>query len=120
MDGGCSCGCGGISSYDTLRRVLPEPGAQAAVRAAAGSVLAVDSPAILVAARSPWDLWGTGNYSSRSLHTSIRIGFHIFLFYCTHRCDPDGVCRGQLGEVLQGVRGEGGDADRGGEQLEID
>ena len=36
--------------------------------------------------------------------------------------DPDGVCRGQLGEVLQGVRvgGEGGDADRGGGQLEID
>ena len=84
-DGGCSCGCGGISSYDTLRRVLPEPVAQAAVGAAAGSVLAVGSPAILVAARSPWDPWGTGNYSSRSLHTSIRIGFHISLFYCTHR-----------------------------------
>ena len=40
-DGGCSCGCGG--SYDTLRRVLPEPVAQAAVGAAAGSVLAVDT-----------------------------------------------------------------------------
>ena len=84
-DGGCSCGCGGIGSYDTLRRVLPEPVAQAAVGAAAGSVLAVDSPALLVTARSPWDPWGTGNYSSRSLHTSIRIGFHISLFYCTHR-----------------------------------
>ena len=28
---------------------------------------------------------GTHNYSSRSLHTSIRIGFYISLFYCTHR-----------------------------------
>ena len=61
-DGGCSCGS--IGSYDTLRRVLPEPVAQAAVRAAAGSVLAVDSPAILVAAHSPRAPWGTGNYSS--------------------------------------------------------
>ena len=44
-DGGCSCscGCGGIGSYDTLHPVLPEPVAQAAVGAAAGSVLAVDT-----------------------------------------------------------------------------
>ena len=70
---------------DTLRCVLPEPVAQATVGAAAGSIVAVDSPAILVAARSPWDPWETGNYSSRSLHTSIRIGFYISLFYCTHR-----------------------------------
>ena len=36
-------GCGGIGSYDTLHPVLPEPVAQAAVGAAAGSVLAVDT-----------------------------------------------------------------------------
>ena len=36
--------------------------------------------------------------------------------------DPDGVCRGQLGDVLQVVcvGDEAGDAERGGGQLEID
>ena len=92
---------------DTLRCVLPEPVAQATVGAAAGSIVAVDSPAILVAARSPWDPWETGNYSSRSLHTSIRIGFYISLSNCTHRswwCLPRQAGFGAAGCSCRGWR----------------
>ena len=48
-----SCCCGGSGSYDAQRPVLSAPVALAAVGAAAGDVLAVDGPAILVTALQP-------------------------------------------------------------------
>ena len=48
-----SCCCGGSGSYDAQRPVLSAPVALATVGAAAGGVLAVDGPAILVTALQP-------------------------------------------------------------------
>ena len=51
--------------------------------------------------------WGTHNYSSRSLHTSIRIGFYISLSNCTHRswwCLPRQAGFGAAGCSCRGWR----------------
>ena len=50
---------------------------------------------------------GTHNYSSRSLHTSIRIGFYISLSNCTHRswwCLPRQAGFGAAGCSCRGWR----------------
>ena len=87
-----SCCCGGSGSYDAQRPVLSAPVALAAVGAAAGGVLAADSPTILVTILHPVvaNLRHTvlrirggpvaAPESSRTLNTATRIGLHIPYF----------------------------------------
>ena len=118
----------------TMHSALSSPHL-AAVGAAAGGVLAVDGPAILVTALQPvvdnlrqavCRIRGgpvAAPESSRTLNTATRIGLHIpYFLILLYSPILLGVCQGQLGDVLQVVRvgGEAGDAERGGGQLEID
>ena len=118
----------------TMHSALSSPHL-AAVGAAAGGVLAVDGPAILVTALQPVvdnlrhavlrirEGPVAAPESSRTLNTATRIGLHIpYFLILLYSPILLGVCQGQLGDVLQVVRveGEAGDAERGGGQLEID
>ena len=127
-----SCCCGGSGSYDAQRPVLSAPVALAAVGAAAGGVLAVDGPTILVTALQPvvdnlrhavLRIRGgpvAALESSRTLNTATRIGLHIpYFLILLYSPILLGVCQGQLGDVLQivCVGGETGDAEEGSLKL---